>query len=132
MRGRNGAANLEGCPFESFDTDRRQKIYDRVEFRGHFLLRFSEPLTLEIRRELQPGVGNSQSHDGIEEHSAITTGGGLNEKLKPGVRATRHFGFVFALRTFKEIGAAHDEIEMVGWQGLEPWTNALKGHCSTN
>jgi site-specific DNA recombinase len=21
---------------------------------------------------------------------------------------------------------------MVGWQGLEPWTNALKGHCSTN
>ena len=22
--------------------------------------------------------------------------------------------------------------EMVGWQGLEPWTNALKGHCSTN
>ncbi|MDB6124264.1 MAG: hypothetical protein JWQ71_3257 [Pedosphaera sp.] len=23
-------------------------------------------------------------------------------------------------------------IKMVGWQGLEPWTNALKGHCSTN
>jgi hypothetical protein len=22
--------------------------------------------------------------------------------------------------------------EVVGWQGLEPWTNALKGHCSTN
>jgi hypothetical protein len=22
--------------------------------------------------------------------------------------------------------------KMVGWQGLEPWTNALKGHCSTN
>ena len=22
--------------------------------------------------------------------------------------------------------------EMVGWQGLEPWTNALKGHCSTD
>jgi hypothetical protein len=22
--------------------------------------------------------------------------------------------------------------EMVGWQGLEPWTNALKGHCSTS
>jgi len=21
---------------------------------------------------------------------------------------------------------------VVGWQGLEPWTNALKGHCSTN
>jgi len=21
---------------------------------------------------------------------------------------------------------------MVGWQGLDPWTNALKGHCSTN
>ena len=21
---------------------------------------------------------------------------------------------------------------MVGWQGLEPWTNALKGRCSTN
>ena len=23
-------------------------------------------------------------------------------------------------------------VEVVGWQGLEPWTNALKGHCSTN
>ncbi len=23
-------------------------------------------------------------------------------------------------------------IKVVGWQGLEPWTNALKGHCSTN
>ena len=23
-------------------------------------------------------------------------------------------------------------LKMVGWQGLEPWTNALKGHCSTN
>ena len=22
--------------------------------------------------------------------------------------------------------------KVVGWQGLEPWTNALKGHCSTN
>ena len=22
--------------------------------------------------------------------------------------------------------------EVVGWQGFEPWTNALKGHCSTN
>jgi len=22
--------------------------------------------------------------------------------------------------------------EMVGWRGLEPRTNALKGHCSTN
>ena len=22
--------------------------------------------------------------------------------------------------------------KLVGWQGLEPWTNALKGHCSTN
>lgn len=29
-----------------------------------------------------------------------------------------------------EIEAA--ETEVVGWQGLEPWTNALKGHCSTN
>ena len=24
------------------------------------------------------------------------------------------------------------DTEVVGWQGLEPWTNALKGHCSTN
>ena len=24
------------------------------------------------------------------------------------------------------------ERRLVGWQGLEPWTNALKGHCSTN
>ena len=23
-------------------------------------------------------------------------------------------------------------LQLVGWQGLEPWTNALKGHCSTN
>jgi diacylglycerol kinase family enzyme len=23
-------------------------------------------------------------------------------------------------------------IRLVGWQGLEPWTNALKGHCSTD
>ena len=22
--------------------------------------------------------------------------------------------------------------EVVGWEGLEPSTNALKGHCSTN
>jgi len=24
------------------------------------------------------------------------------------------------------------EEEVVGWRGLEPRTNALKGHCSTN
>ena len=24
------------------------------------------------------------------------------------------------------------EIKLVGWPGLEPGTNALKGHCSTN
>ena len=32
---------------------------------------------------------------------------------------------VFALR-------CRSERRLVGWQGLEPWTNALKGHCSTN
>ncbi len=26
----------------------------------------------------------------------------------------------------------HRERRLVGWQGLEPWTNALKGHCSTD
>jgi hypothetical protein len=29
-------------------------------------------------------------------------------------------------------GRVGDVFEVVGWQGLEPWTNALKGHCSTN
>jgi hypothetical protein len=28
--------------------------------------------------------------------------------------------------------ALRSERRLVGWQGLEPWTNALKGHCSTD
>lgn len=24
------------------------------------------------------------------------------------------------------------DLEVIGWQGLEPWTNGLKGRCSTN
>jgi hypothetical protein len=32
----------------------------------------------------------------------------------------------------RRIAVENGKMKVVGWQGLEPWTNALKGHCSTN
>ena len=37
-----------------------------------------------------------------------------------------------ALKPFSYIPEFQFQGEMVGWRGLEPRTNALKGHCSTN
>jgi hypothetical protein len=47
--------------------------------------------------------------------SALTISGLKSDETPDFIDITRLLGF-----------------KLVGWQGLEPWTNALKGHCSTN
>jgi site-specific DNA recombinase len=38
----------------------------------------------------------------------------------------------YCLKPWSLLPEFHSLSNLVGWQGLEPWTNALKGHCSTN
>ncbi len=69
----------------------------------------------------------------------IATAGSLHEKK---VLAQKVFGSNLVLDRKKARGCSakpwsllvenQSSSELVGWQGLEPWTNALKGHCSTN
>ena len=71
------------------------------------------------------------------EQIALT--GSLQEKR---IQASKIFGSNLVLDCKKARGSCVNQwsllVEnsssggMVGWQGLEPWTNALKGHCSTN
>ena len=94
-----------------------------------------------------------KGNDRIVKFLAVGAEDGLDNRMPAAIRATRHPRAVTAFGTFEEIRAAHKPFAelrpacsalrdsarqprklsgLVGWQGLEPWTNALKGHCSTN
>ncbi len=77
--------------------------------------------------------------EGRKEHFASELFSGTLPPHWVGLMKRRRFTslwgciFIFGFRVNSiNTGTAQPGCEMVGWQGLEPWTNALKGHCSTN